>query len=63
MGRGRHTALRVHPFDVAGTADALHEALSMPADQRADQHERRLAIVQARRPSDWLADLLAAADA
>lgn len=55
------TALRVHPFDVAGTADVLHAALSLPADERASRHERRLAIVEARRPSDWLTDLLAAA--
>lgn len=56
------TALRVHPFDVAGTADVLHQALSMPDDERRDRHERRLAIVRARAPQDWLADLLAAAD-
>ena len=35
----------------------------VPVDQRTDQHERRLAIVAARRPRDWLTDLLAAADA
>ncbi|MCB9373896.1 MAG: trehalose-6-phosphate synthase [Microthrixaceae bacterium] len=58
-----HTALRVHPFDVAGTADALHAALSMPADERRDRHRERLAVVRARSPRDWLDDLLAAAGA
>ncbi len=57
------TALRVHPFDVAGTADVLHEALSMDGATRRDQHERRLALVRARTPRHWLADLLTAADA
>jgi len=27
-------ALTVNPFDIAGQADALHEALTMPADER-----------------------------
>jgi trehalose 6-phosphate synthase len=27
-------ALTVNPFDVAGQADALHEALTMPPDER-----------------------------
>ena len=57
------TAVRAHPFDVAGTADALHEALTLPADERRARHERRLAIVRSRTPQDWLADLLAAAGA
>ena len=25
---------RCHPFDVAGTAEVLHQALTMPADER-----------------------------
>ena len=55
------TALRVHPFDVAGTADVMHRALSVPEDQRRALHARRLAIVRGRPPRDWLADLVAAA--
>lgn len=55
------TAVRAHPFDVAGTADALHEALSLPAEERRARHEQRLAVVASRTPQDWLADLLAAA--
>ncbi len=54
------TAIRAHPFDVAGTADALHDALSMPEPERRERHERRLAVVRGRTPKDWLADLLAA---
>ena len=53
-------ALRVPPFDVAGTADVLHAALTMPADERASRatqlraagrgpHPRRLAGRPARR--------------
>lgn len=57
------TAVRAHPFDVAGTADALHEALSLPAEERSARHRRRLDIVTARTPQDWLADLLGAAGA
>lgn len=55
------TALRVHPFDVAGTADVMHQALSMPEDERRALHARRLTIVRDRPPRDWLADLVAAA--
>ena len=56
-------AVAVNPFDVAGTADALAAALAMdPGERRARAGDlRRLAA--ARRPSDWLADQLAAADA
>ncbi|MEL7207174.1 MAG: trehalose-6-phosphate synthase [Actinomycetota bacterium] len=51
----------VHPYDVAGTADGLHRALSMPADERRAQAEARRAIVAGRTPADWLADQVAAA--
>jgi trehalose 6-phosphate synthase len=55
-------ALQVRPFDVSGTADVLDAALRMPAAERRTRAEalRRLAV--ARRPADWLADQLAAAD-
>ena len=55
-------ALPVQPFDVAGTAEALAAALAMPADERRMRADalRRLAV--ARRPADWLADQLAAAE-
>lgn len=54
-------AIGVNPFDVAGTADALHHALSMPAAERATQ-AAALRIRAARRSAhDWLRDQLAAA--
>ena len=36
-------ALTVNPFDVAGQADALHEALTMPTDERRRRAARRCA--------------------
>ena len=53
-------AVPVPPFDVAGTADALDQALRMPAGERAARAARRRELWVARRPSDWLADQLAA---
>jgi trehalose 6-phosphate synthase len=55
-------ALRVPPFDVAGTADVLHAALTMPADERAHRAKELRSLAEARTPADWLADQLAAAD-
>ena len=54
-------ALRTPPFDVAGTARVLHEALVMPAEERADRASRLRAIAEARTPAHWLDDQLAAA--
>jgi trehalose 6-phosphate synthase len=54
-------ALEVHPFDIAATADTLHEALSMPASRRR-AHAAALATVAGdRTPADWLAQQLEAA--
>lgn len=55
------TALEVDPFDVAGTAEVLHEALSMDTGHRRAQAEARRQAVAARTPAGWLADQLAAA--
>jgi trehalose 6-phosphate synthase len=55
-------AVQVPPFDVAGTADALDLALRMPADERKARAERLRTLAVARKPADWLADQLAAAD-
>lgn len=54
-------SVRVHPYDVAGTADALDGALTMSSDDRRAQAEARRAIVSARSPADWLDEQLAAA--
>jgi len=54
-------ALGVNPFDVSGTAEALHAALSMGQDERSARAERLRATVQARTAADWLDDQLAAA--
>ena len=54
-------AIGINPFDVSATADALHLALSMEHDERADRHDRLRAVVAARTPRDWLREQLAAA--
>lgn len=55
-------ALEVHPFDVVATADALHQALSMPAPERATHAAALRDVADGRTPRDWLADQLAAAE-
>ncbi len=54
-------AIGVHPYDVVGTAEAMHRALSMGAGERAAHAEALRAVATARTPADWLADQLAAA--
>jgi trehalose 6-phosphate synthase len=54
-------ARRVHPYDIAGTADALADALATPREQRAVESAELRRRATARTPSDWLADQLAAA--
>ena len=49
----------VHPFDIAGTSDALHDALTMPAEQRRELHDAGLRAVTARTAAHWLGDQLA----
>ena len=55
-------ALLVNPFDVAGTADALHRALSMPDDERRARTDRLAAAATRLPPSAWLAEQVAALD-
>lgn len=56
-----HTgALRVPPFDVAGTADVLHQALVMPADERRQRAATLREVAESRTPRDWFQDQLAA---
>lgn len=53
-------AILVNPYDVSGTADALHEALTMPADERRKRADRLVAASTALPPADWFAEQLAA---
>ncbi|QKW08290.1 trehalose-6-phosphate synthase [Streptomyces sp. NA04227] len=46
-------ALTVNPYDVSGTAEALHRALSMPAAERADRTRRLVAAATALPPQEW----------
>jgi trehalose 6-phosphate synthase len=55
-------ALMINPFDVTGTADALHEALSMTDAERASRSVRLAAAGAALPPARWFADQLAALD-
>ncbi len=55
-------ARAVHPFDLVQTADALHELLSLDADDRARLAVRLRAVAAQRTPADWLADQLTAAE-
>jgi len=54
-------ALPVPPFDLSGTADTLHDALTMPVAERARRAAQLRALAEARTPEDWLADQLTAA--
>lgn len=52
----------VHPYDVAGTADVLATALAASPAERADEAAELRRRAMLRRPADWLADQLAAAE-
>jgi trehalose 6-phosphate synthase len=54
-------ALGVNPFDVSGTAGALHRALAMDAGERSARAMALQSIVRARTSADWMQDQLAAA--
>ncbi|MFE5537773.1 trehalose-6-phosphate synthase [Streptomyces sp. NPDC056492] len=49
----REDALTVNPYDVTATAEALHEALSMPADERLERTKRLAAAATALPPAAW----------
>jgi len=53
-------ALMVNPYDVSQTAEALHQALLMPRDERAERSARLSAAATALPPQRWFADQLAA---
>jgi trehalose 6-phosphate synthase len=52
-------ALSVNPFDVKETADSIHAALTMSADERARRSAGLKAAVTARDPGDWIDDQIA----
>ncbi|MFG2885948.1 trehalose-6-phosphate synthase [Streptomyces sp. NPDC048297] len=51
-------AVVVNPYDIGGTARALHEALGMPADERAERSKRLAAAGTALPPARWFLDQL-----
>jgi trehalose 6-phosphate synthase len=53
-------AIMVNPYDVTQTAEALHQALLMPPDERAERCKRLAEVATALPPQRWLADQLAA---
>ena len=53
-------ALLVNPYDVSQTAEAMHRALMMPADERLARCHRLAAAATALPPSAWLAAQLSA---
>jgi trehalose 6-phosphate synthase len=50
----------VNPYDVVGTAAALHEALCLPAAERAERGKRLVAAATALPPTRWFLDQLRA---
>lgn len=56
-------ALGVNPFDVSGTAAALHQALTMAPAERATRAAGLRDASRARTPEDWLGTLLSQARA
>jgi trehalose 6-phosphate synthase len=55
-------ALTVNPFDVSGQADAIHEALTMPADERRARLESIRRAVRDRDINAWIESQLADLD-
>ncbi len=55
-------ALVVNPYDVSGTAAALHQALSMHESERRERCARLAATASSLPPQRWFADQLTALD-
>jgi trehalose 6-phosphate synthase len=51
-------AVVVNPYDVVGTAEALHEALSMPAGERGERTKKLTAAATALPPARWFLEQL-----
>ncbi|MEU8350425.1 MULTISPECIES: trehalose-6-phosphate synthase [unclassified Streptomyces] len=56
-------AVTVNPYDVTGTAEALHEALSMAPAERTERTKRLAAAATALPPRQWFLDQLRALEA
>jgi trehalose 6-phosphate synthase len=52
-------ALSVNPFDIEQQADAIHQALTMSAEERRERAEGLRKIVDATDPGDWIDQQLA----
>jgi len=56
-------AITVNPYDIVGTANALHQALTMPHGERAERTKRLAAAATALPPAQWFMDQLNALNA
>ncbi|MGW7252847.1 alpha,alpha-trehalose-phosphate synthase (UDP-forming) [Streptomyces sp. NPDC054834] len=56
-------ALTVNPYDITGTAQALHQALTLPDGERAERTKRLAAAATALPPAQWFLDQLHALEA
>jgi trehalose 6-phosphate synthase len=61
-GRLGNHALTVNPFDIRETADAIHDALEMPDEERMRRARGLSRRIQAHTPPSWLASQLEALD-
>jgi trehalose 6-phosphate synthase len=52
-------ALSVNPFDIQETADSIHAALTMPAEERCRRAQGLKETVTQRDPGDWIDEQLA----
>ena len=48
-----HDAVLVNPYDRDGVADGIHQALSMPLNERRERHERMIAILRDNDITAW----------
>jgi trehalose 6-phosphate synthase len=53
-------AIVINPYDISATAEALHQALTMDADERFERSKRLAEASTALPPQRWFADQLAA---
>ncbi|MFS8199332.1 alpha,alpha-trehalose-phosphate synthase (UDP-forming) [Streptomyces sp. CWNU-52B] len=51
-------AIVVNPYDVSGTAEALHSALTVPVEERAERTKRLAVAATALPPAQWFLDQL-----